>query len=226
MYAKIIITGKTTVKTGLHIGGSDAFAAIGATDSPIIKDPVSGLPMIPGSSFKGKMRTLLAKMYNEEVAKNPNEDSPRIRRIFGASEEPFKIARLLFSDMVMSNSKELESRLDSLTEVKFENTIDRITATATPRQIERAVRGSEFDMELIYEISDKKDEPVSEDQIVEDFELIADGLRLIEYDYLGGSGSRGYGKIEISGIAATVAVGDVPESLMERINRKLAEACA
>lgn len=75
MYAKIQITGVIEVKTGMHIGGSSAFAAIGAVDSPVIKDVRSNQPMIPGSSLKGKMRTLLAKEYNMELAKKPDDDA-------------------------------------------------------------------------------------------------------------------------------------------------------
>ena len=37
MYGKIRISGNILVKTGMHIGGSGAFAAIGAVDSPIIR---------------------------------------------------------------------------------------------------------------------------------------------------------------------------------------------
>ena len=74
MYTKIQITGTIEVLTGMHIGGSSAFAAIGAVDSPVIKDVLSGCPMIPGSSLKGKMRTLLAKEYNESVADKPDQD--------------------------------------------------------------------------------------------------------------------------------------------------------
>ena len=52
MYAKIQITGTIEVLTGMHIGGSSAFAAIGAVDSPVIKDARENIPMIPGSSLK------------------------------------------------------------------------------------------------------------------------------------------------------------------------------
>ena len=67
MYSKIQITGKLNIETGMHIGGSSAFAAIGAVDSPIVRDVKTNLPMIPGSSLKGKMRALLAKEYNVVV---------------------------------------------------------------------------------------------------------------------------------------------------------------
>ena len=73
MYAKIQISGVIEVKTGMHIGGSSAFAAIGAVDSPIIKDVTTNLPIIPGSSLKGKMRTLLAKELNDRIVK-PDDD--------------------------------------------------------------------------------------------------------------------------------------------------------
>ena len=72
MYAKIQITGKIEVKTGLHIGSSSVFAAIGAMDSPVIKDARTRFPMIPGSSLKGKMRALLAKEWNPEVKAKPD----------------------------------------------------------------------------------------------------------------------------------------------------------
>ena len=49
MFAKIEITGVLETETGLHIGGSDAFAAIGAVDSPVIRDTRTNMPMIPGS---------------------------------------------------------------------------------------------------------------------------------------------------------------------------------
>ena len=84
MLAKIEITGKITLKTGMHIGASDAFAAIGAIDSPVARDPVTALPYIPGSSLKGKMRSLLAKAYNEKLRiKTRDEDDERIKRLFG-----------------------------------------------------------------------------------------------------------------------------------------------
>ena len=145
MYGKIQITGEIEVLTGMHIGGSDAFAAIGAVDSPVIKDARTNLPIIPGSSFKGKMRTLLAKLYNEKIASKPDQDCMRLVRLFGSSEKKMR-SRLLFSDMILLNAAELRSKgVTSLTEVKFENTINRLTAVANPRQIERVVRGSEFE---------------------------------------------------------------------------------
>ena len=204
MYGKIRISGNILVKTGMHIGGSGAFAAIGAVDSPIIRDARTNLPMIPGSSLKGKMRSLLAKEFNERVVE-PNEDHERITRLFGSSKRGnIKRSRLLFSDMVLKNEEELrDAGLQSMTEVKFENTIDRITAEANPRQIERAIRTSTFDFELIYEITDE-----NENQVEEDSKVIRDGLKLLELDYLGGSGSRGYCKVAFENLKATTVFGN------------------
>lgn len=216
MFTKIQITGKIEVVTGMHIGGSSAFAAIGAVDSPIVKDAKTKLPMIPGSSFKGKMRTLLAKVYNENLASKPDDDAPCLTRLFGsAKKDQVKRSRVLIADMIMSNAQELRNQgLQSLTEVKFENTINRVTAVAMPRQIERAIRGSVFDLDIIYEAEEEK-------EIVEDMEILANGFRLLQYDYLGGNGSRGYGKVKFLDLNAEVVIGDVDEKILQRCNEML-----
>ena len=217
MYAKVEITGTIEVITGMHIGGSSAFAAIGAVDSPVIKDARTGYPMIPGSSLKGKMRTLLAKQYNERIAASPDEDAECIISLFGSAKGTVKTGRLLFSDMILSNAEELKRHgLTSLTEIKFENSIKRTTAVANPRQIERAVRGSEFPLSLIYEAIDEK-------IMVPDFQVIRDGLHLLQYDYLGGSGTRGYGKVKFKELRAEVVVGDIDEKVMEECQKSEAK---
>ena len=217
MYAKIKISGDILVKTGMHIGGSSAFAAIGAVDSPVIKDVRTNLPMIPGSSLKGKMRSLLAKEFNEAVVE-PDHDDPRIIRLFGSAKGKVKRSRLLFSDMVLANEGELRNAgLQSMTEVKFENSISRLTAVANPRQIERAVRGSIFELDLIYEVEEA-------DELLEDMEILAEGMKLLQYDYLGGSGSRGYGKIAFQNLEAELVVGKLDERQIEECNEILAGA--
>ena len=217
MYAKIRISGEILIKTGMHIGGSSAFAAIGAVDSPVIRDVRTNLPMIPGSSLKGKMRSLLAKEFNSAVVE-PDSDHERIIRLFGAAKNRLKRSRVLFSDMVLANERELrEAGLQSMTEVKFENSISRATAVANPRQIERAVRGSVFELELIYEVE-------VESEVLEDMETLAEGMRLLQYDYLGGNGSRGYGKIEFQNLFAQTVVGHMDEEIIEQSNQILRRA--
>lgn len=216
MFAKIQIKGEIELVTGMHIGGSSAFAAIGAVDSPIIKDTRTKLPMIPGSSLKGKMRTLLAKVYNENLAGKPDDDAECLTRLFGCAKKGnVRRSRVLISDMIMTNDKELRNQgLQSITEVKFENTINRITAVAMPRQIERAIRGSIFELDIIYEAE-------KENEIIEDIEVLANGFKLIQYDYLGGNGSRGYGKIRFLNLNAEVVIGDVEETVIDKCNKLL-----
>lgn len=214
MFAKIEISGTIEIVTGLHIGGSSAFSAIGAVDSPVIKDGRTNMPMIPGSSLKGKIRTLLAKRYNNIVAQTPDDDAECLTRLFGSSKKGnIKTSKVLFSDMFIENMDELRQvGLTGPTEVKFENSIQRATAVANPRQIERVVRGAKFPLHLIYEVT-------KEEEIVEDFKILKDGLQLLEYDYLGGNGSRGYGRVKISNIQLEVVVGDVDDTIMEKCQK-------
>ena len=210
MYSKIQITGTLEVVTGLHIGGNSAFAAIGAVDAPVIKD--RNLPMIPGSTLKGKMRSLLAKEYNEGIVQ-PDDDTERILRVFGsAKKNNIKPSRILFSDMILSNEDELRKQdIHSMTEVKFENSINRQTAVANPRQIERVIRGAKFNLDFIYEVE-------KQEELLEDMQLLAEGLKLLQYDYIGGHGSRGYGKVKFNDLQADVVIGEIDDAEMKKIN--------
>lgn len=211
MFAKMEISGKIEVISGLHIGGSDAFAAIGAIDSPVIRDTYSHMPMIPGSSLKGKIRSLLAKRYPNGMEKTPNDDVEEILRLFGSSEKKkIRNSRLIFSDAMMENWEELKRMgVQSQTEAKFENTINRMTSEANPRQIERVVRGAVFPLSIVYNAE-------KEAEIVEDIQLLKEGLTLLTYDYLGGNGSRGYGRVQFTDLEVNVVVGDVPEKILEK----------
>lgn len=215
MYSKVEITGTLTVVNGLHIGGSSAFSAVGAIDSPVIRDVFSDLPMIPGSSLKGKLRALLARSYNGSAVKSCNEDDPKILRLFGNTvKKPYR-SRLIFRDAILGNRKQLQMRgIRSATEVKFENTIDRALAVATPRQIERVIRGSAFKLSIIYDVS-------TPEEMLEDIQLLAEGFRLLQYDYLGGHGSRGYGRVQFSELKLETVVGEVEPNLLERCRKAL-----
>lgn len=212
MFAKIEISGTIEIVTGLHIGGSSAFSAIGAVDSPVVMDTRTNQPMIPGSSLKGKMRALLAKQYNIDIAKTADDDAECLTNLFGSSKAK-KESRILFTDMFLDNLDELKRvGLTGATEVKFENSISRMTAVANPRQIERVVRGSQFPMQLIYEYSDN----IDEETLLQDFRILKEGFKLLEYDYLGGSGSRGYGRIKFLDLDAEPVIGDIDDALMEQ----------
>ena len=218
------ISGKIEVVTGMHIGGSGAFSAIGAVDSPVVKDSVTGLPLLPGSSLKGKMRTLLAKQYNKVPAVNPDGDDECLTALFGCAEKgKVKRSRVIFCDMLMENWDELKNHgLTSKTEIKFENTISRTTAVANPRQIERVVRGSRFPLEMVYEIDDINE--IDEEVIKKDMEILSTGFKLIEYDYLGGNGSRGYGKVKFRELDLDVLFGNVSDETYKYCCEMLKEA--
>ncbi|HHW46877.1 MAG TPA: type III-A CRISPR-associated RAMP protein Csm3 [Clostridiales bacterium] len=192
MVGKIVIKSELKVLTGLHIGGSDAFSAIGAIDSPVVRDSRTNRPIIPGSSLKGKLRTLLARSLAKPGEKLPkhNDDNEIILRLFGSSGEPIIKSRLQFADAFVSNANEFNS-ISDLTEAKFENTIKRDTSEAMPRQIERVVSGVKFNVAICYDV-------MNESEIFEDMQYLARAMKLLQLDYLGGHGTRGSGRVSFN----------------------------
>ena len=193
MYGKILIRCDLEVRTGMHIGGSSAFSAIGAVDSPVVRDPYTGYPIVPGSSLKGKLRTLLARSTCQDIEHMPafDKDDERILRLFGSS-EPVRRSRLQFADAFLSNAKELSNV--GVTEVKTENAISRANSVANPRQIERVIAGAKFGVSIVYDVIDPA-------QVEEDLSLLAKGMKLLQMDYLGGHGSRGSGRVSLKNFA-------------------------
>ena len=215
MYGKILIEGKLEVVTGLHIGGASSFAAIGAVDSPVVRNSRDNQPMIPGSSLKGKMRSLLARQRNQKISGNMDEDEEGILRLFGSAKNGnVRVGRLIFSDLFLAEQDSLESPV----EVKFENSINRLTAVANPRQLERVIPGTQFNLKLLYELKDTTDrekdkhaeyyQGIEEEWILKDFQSLIDGMKLLELDYLGGSGTRGYGQVQFCNLSAGLVYGD------------------
>ena len=204
LLGKIIIDATLTVVTGLHIGTSDDFAPIGAVDSPVIRDPFTKRPIIPGSSVKGKMRTLLAKSRNKElkdgyILPTHDKDETIVKRLFGSApvrgDEEAIPARLQFADsFVTDHSIQVFASLDTdtyLGEIKAENTINRNTGGAMPRSIERVPAGMQFSFRLVYNLE-------KAEEYQEDMQALAEAFRLLQMDYLGGHGSRGYGRVRFS----------------------------
>ena len=196
---KLLIKGTIKLITGLHIGTSGDFSAIGAVDTIVIRDSVTNKPMIPGSSLKGKMRYLLARTkYNSSLeTKEIKEENECIKRLFGSS-DPIITSRLQFQDSLLSNKsieefKEVEFDLP-YTEIKYENTINRATGIANPRQLERVPAGSEFDLKIVYNIEKIED-------FKEDMKNILLMMDVLEDDYLGGHGTRGYGRIKFKNLS-------------------------
>ncbi|NJO73518.1 MAG: type III-A CRISPR-associated RAMP protein Csm3 [Leptolyngbyaceae cyanobacterium RM1_406_9] len=263
---KIRIESTLLVETGLHIGGGGETLDIGGLDKPVIRDPLTQQPYLPGSSIKGKLRSILERLHNRSLNREGNgiyryesddlvngytdvstkdkpdqyvwfegastcpvsrlfgstggsncwilssglEDRESVERVEGVAPkiinglEHVKIkrgdnspARLIVRDCHLEpTSAEKLKRVDTglyMTEWKFENGIDRITAAANPRQVERVPAGSAFKFELVYTIE-------NEAQVIEDLKNLAIALAILEDDALGGHGSRGYGKIKFQQI--------------------------
>ncbi|BAZ81322.1 type III-A CRISPR-associated RAMP protein Csm3 [Sphaerospermopsis kisseleviana CS-549] len=260
LLGKVSLKCQLTAQTGLHIGGGGENLDIGGLDKPVIRDPLTKYPYLPGSSIKGKLRATLERLLNKPLNRPGSRDTRRyesddladgfteverdrfiryegartcqISRLFGSTggsnfwmEIETAKKEGLFSDksptrtiqhenknyncVKISSGRNAPSRLiirdshlhpDSatqlkqvdtglfMTEWKFENNIDRVTAAANPRQLERVPAGSKFNFELVYTVENAE-------QAVKDLENIAIALAFLEDDALGGNGSRGYGKV-------------------------------
>lgn len=191
---KIKIQTTLTLITGLHIGGSSENVEIGGIDNPVIKVATKdNQPYIPGSSLKGKMRSLLEQIAGAAKI----GDNPTINNMFGSADaknpQPSKI--IVRDAFLTSESESLLRSSDNLdmpyTEGKWENVIDRIKGTAEhPRQTERVPAGAVFNVEFVINVWD------TDGDGSELMDMLKKGIRLIENDYLGGSGSRGYGQVK------------------------------
>ena len=204
----IPVEGVITCISGLRIGGTKETVGIGETDNPIIRHPITRLPYIPGSSLKGKMRSLLE--INFEQCKETTQRTGKpcscgkcpICKMFGhisqqVAQEP---GRLIFRDAKLTEEweNELKNALPgTYVETKTEIAMNRNSGTAERgalRQQERVPEGAEFDFELVIRLFDQ-DTPEKQKEY---FKLLAEGFEMLENDYLGGCGTRGYGKVQIT----------------------------
>ncbi len=232
---KYIISADLRTHTALHIGGTEEGFEIGGVDNPVIKDKITGLPYIPGSSLKGKLRSLL-----EWTVEHENENGKKTSRVqeamekkkdgqwqagpckcgkcdvcvvFGSSadspsEGPTRLTVLdawpdgLFDE---NGKRKEESQWNNtiktwtdymgekiFTELKTENTIDRLTSAAIPRSLERVPADSVFKAEFIYD--------VYKDDDIEKLIILFQGITLLEDSTLGGGGSRGSGKVKFENL--------------------------
>ncbi|MBF1989590.1 type III-A CRISPR-associated RAMP protein Csm3 [Fischerella thermalis] len=258
LLGKLTLTSQLSAETGLHIGGGGENLDIGGLDKPVIRDPLTKYPYLPGSSIKGKLRSILERLLKKPLNRQGGSGTWRyesddlndgftevekdrfiryegartcqISRLFGSTggsdfwmpietareeglyeenknnptstinnQNCIKInrgrnapARLIIRDChLIPESAEKLRQVDTglyMTEWKFENGIDRVTAAANPRQLERVPAGSKFQFELVYTVENK-------DQVIKDLQNIAIALAILEDDALGGHGSRGYGKV-------------------------------
>lgn len=208
---KVMVKGIITAITGLRVGGATGGLKIGGVDLNVITDPY-GKPYIPGSSIKGKTRSLAE--YHQSVSfdskgKHSCSDNDAYKKcsicqVWGTlgvqSLTDFCLTRLQVRDALLdpdSIPQEVKDNIElEWTEVKFETAINRISGTALDkslRQIERVPAGAQFGLELIYNVYQSNDINLLKQVFI--------ALELLEHDYLGGMGSRGYGQVEVSGLS-------------------------
>lgn len=217
---KILIKGKIEALTGLLIGGTNSAMGIGGPDKLVIRNPISKEPYIPGSSLKGKMRALLeiSKGYVQPVNMGavkigPSTDSNHITAVLfgvaitGKEATAQRPSRLICRDGKLLNGDSFKDLTElPYTETKTEVVIDRVTSAASPRTFERVPAGAIFELDLVLNVFEG-------DGFKEAALLNAtfQALRLLQDDYLGGSGSRGSGRVKFR---------------IERIEQKTMEAYA
>jgi CRISPR-associated protein Csm3 len=186
----------------------------------VIKNPHTNQPYIPGSSIKGKVRSLLewhlglvemtqGQAFGHGHLKSIAHDSAKaaaaikLMQLFGisggdkltpveAKELGLGLTRLSFRDCNpdLAWVSDIQERNLLMTEVKFENSINRIAGTAeSPRNFERVPAGAIFEFTVNVKILENDDQNALLD-------LLLTGLKLLEMDALGGSGSRGYGRLQ------------------------------
>lgn len=212
LHGRIILRGDIRTLSGLHIGGSPGPLAIGGLDLPVIRNVVNGEPYVPGSSLKGKMRSLWEKLngapQNFRIGRDvfihvcetaaPYASCP-VCRIYGVpgDKESSAPTRLIVRDVGLDVASLAGARTDlPFSEVKWEAAIDRVTSAAVPRQIERVPAGAVFKpMELVFNVFEAGDRGRFLDVLT--------ALQLVEDDYLGGQGSRGSGRVRFEGLTVT-----------------------
>ncbi len=218
---RIFLTFDILTKSGLHIGGSDEGIGIGGVDKTVIRDTITNQPYIPGSSLRGKVRSLTEKYTGAAQNKRIGQISIHtcqekadyqgcdICQIYGVPGESgfSNPTRLIVRDVQMSQAsvEQLQKLRTDLpfTESKTEVAIDRVTSAASPRQMERVPAGVAFGAaEMVYSMYDGAGCDSQTD--LERFKTVITGLQLLEDDYLGGLGSRGSGKVELINIKVEV----------------------
>lgn len=233
LIGKVFFKGDILLKTGLHIGGSKESMQIGGVDLPVIRDSGSSLPYIPGSSLKGKLRSILEKFgkrtmngkeetlsFNRNIGTRKDnifihccDDAKQaflcdVCRVFGSSGGDGEERRprgdnmpatLFVRDALLKEDSNSESTV--VAEVKVENGIDRISAAANPRRVERVMPGARFEFEMVYDVEATsftgKAGLISQKMPIEkDLKNLLSCMEILEAEALGGYGSRGYGKVE------------------------------
>ncbi len=200
--------------SGLHIGAGKDAIEIGGLDLPVVKNPFTDEPYIPGSSLKGKLRSLLEwalnRVENDGGVWGSNKegqyaiDDP-ILRIFGITQADWKggPTRLIVRDAHLEPdwAKSILNQGLSFTEEKMEVSIDRLQGKAKNgglRRTERVPAGARFELDMVFKVFDWDGDGGQTDRNC--LNRVLEGLKLLERDALGGSGSRGYGRVRVENL--------------------------
>lgn len=218
---RIFLDFNISVITGLHIGGSPGTLAIGNVDNPVVRNPLTDEPYVPGSSLRGKMRSLQEKHLGKSATQKgriservwlhiceekQDYDKCEVCRTFGvpSSLKFAETSRLIVRDAFLTPEcrEELRQIRTDLpfTEVKWEAAIDRVTSAAVPRQQERVPAGAVFSGALTFSLYAENDMRL--------FPHVLKALELVEEDYLGGQGARGSGQVVFRQLDLTVRMND------------------
>lgn len=200
---KIIIKGHIVAETGIMVGGSTSALEIGGTDKQVVRNPINKMPYIPGSSLKGKMRSMFELSEGTISASDDGKSyGPTLNadhlaaQLFGfikdrtTKSDKQQPSRLIVRDGELENWKEFDGKTELLyTEVKAENSIDRITSAANPRFFERVPKGAKFGLNMTINVFN------TDANGSKFLASVWQAMRLVQDDYLGGGGSRGNGQI-------------------------------
>jgi len=226
LIGKLEINGELECLTGLHIGASHENMEIGALDSPVVRDPKSKEPYIPGSSLKGKMRALLEKstfnlLPNRDggsgvsrhecggwdQGESMNMNYAKKMEYPGAIRCP--VCRLFGStgagegDNFPARVKCRDLSLLNTEDLKRIDTGLYLTEWKFENGIDRITSAANpRNIERVpkgakFDFSIVLDVE-DRDTFKEDLENLKQSMRLLEDDALGGHGSRGYGQVKIT----------------------------
>lgn len=198
------VTFDLELMTGLHIGGSSDTFDIGGADSTVIKNPLTHEPYIPGSSIKGKLRSLLTQKYGKfnekekDIVFEDDEEGKTMRNLFEPvdyGDDSIQVSKAIFRDALLTDESRvnLEKHLGSgvYTEIKAENKISLLKGKAeSPRFIERVPAGAVFGGEILLQVFDEDNEEYFKAKLKE-------AINMLELNYLGAGGTRGYGKVKV-----------------------------
>src|ERR1700756_598292 len=224
LVGKLILSGELHCETGLHIGAGKGSLEIGGADNPVVKDAF-GLPYIPGSSLRGKVRSLLenamgltspaelvylSKRRGQEVRIHQSDrPDDEICILFGRNSGRMDRVQGDALDSTQSSPARLavfDAPLDpeSIAPQMRENLDDELTEVKSENAIDRITsQANPRTLERVpagarFKIRLVMDVLCDEDAPL--FLRVIEGLRLLEDDSLGGGGSRGSGRVSFSAL--------------------------